>query len=73
MNSTSTKTDEEIIAELQEKVAKLEDENASLWHMIDEIWASDIKEYAEVMQRAHNEILLDRYMLQAAKSVKAEA
>lgn len=59
------------IALLEEKIKQLEDENASLWHMIDEIWASDVKEYAGVMQKAHNEILLDRYMLQAANAVKA--
>jgi len=71
MSHSSTKTDKETIIELREQVKKLKDENESLWFMVDEIWASDIKEYAEVMQKAHNEILLDRYMLQAAKAVKA--
>ena len=68
MIPTNTKTDEEIISELKIKVAKLEDENASLWDMIDEIWACDIKKHAEVMQKAHNELVMERLMRQMKPS-----
>ncbi len=64
MTQKTTKTDEELISELKTRVAELEDENNSLWDMIDEIWASDIKKHAEVMQKAHNELVMERLMRQ---------
>jgi hypothetical protein len=59
-----TKTEQTPIIELEARVKQLEDENASLWDMIDEIWASDIKKHAEVMQKAHNELVMERLMRQ---------
>jgi len=71
MSQKNTKTNEDVIVELSEEVGRLKDENESLWLMIDEIWASDITKFADIMQKAHNEILLDRYMLQASELFKA--
>lgn len=48
---------------LEEEVAKLMDENQSLWDMLDEITASDIKNWTETLQKAHNEMKFDKLMV----------
>ena len=56
----------ERIKELEERVAELEDENESLWFMLDEIKESQkwSKEQGEELQRTINQQLLTLKMMQ---------
>jgi len=56
----------ERIKELEERVAELEDENGSLWFMLDEIKESQkwTKEQGVELQRAINEQLVTLKMMQ---------
>jgi hypothetical protein len=50
------------IRRLTADVARLEDENDSLWAMLDELHASDVSNFHETLQRAHEQLLLERIM-----------
>jgi len=53
----------EKIKELKEEIIKLEDDNQSLWDMLDEIAASDIKNWADVLQKEHDKMKIDKLMI----------
>ena len=59
----------ERIKELEERVAELEDENGSLWFMLDEIKESQTwtKEHSNEMQKSINEQLVTIKMMQQNK------
>ena len=47
---------------LEEEVKRLTDENASLWDMLEEIKAADVRNFQEILQKAHDELQLERLM-----------
>jgi FPC/CPF motif-containing protein YcgG len=51
------------IKQLNEEIAKLIDENQSLWDMLEEITASDIKNWSETLQKEHEKIKFDKLMI----------
>jgi cell shape-determining protein MreC len=53
----------EKIKELNKEIAKLEDENQSLWDMLDEITESDIKKWTDVLQKEHEKMRIDKLMV----------
>jgi cell shape-determining protein MreC len=53
----------EKIRDLNKEIAKLEDENQSLWDMLDEITESDIKKWADVLQKEHEKMRIDKLMV----------
>jgi len=66
----TTSKEKQIIYELKEKIkelnkaiAKLEDENQSLWDMLDEITESDIKKWTDVLQKEHEKMRIDKLMV----------
>ena len=48
---------------LEKEVAKLMDENQSLWDMLDEITASDIKNWTDTLQKEHEKMRIDKQMI----------
>tara|TARA_R100000808_G_C2085553_1_gene107870 strand:+ start:466 stop:687 length:222 start_codon:yes stop_codon:yes gene_type:complete len=48
---------------LEKEVAKLMDENQSLWDMLDEITASDIKNWTDTLQKEHEKMRIDKLMI----------
>lgn len=54
---------EERVSTLEEEIIKLMDENQSLWDMLDEIAASDIKNWGDVLQKEHDKIRIDKLMI----------
>lgn len=48
---------------LEKEVAKLMDENKSLWDMLDEITASDIKNWTDTLQKEHEKMRIDKLMI----------
>ena len=63
------KSEEEIkklklqIKYLNKEIAKLVDENQSLWDMLEEITASDIKNWSDTLQKEHEKIKFDKLMI----------
>ena len=53
----------EKIKELNKEIAELEDENLSLWDMLDKMAASDIKNWADVLQKEHDKMKIDKLMI----------
>ena len=53
----------QLIKELQAEVERLRDENESLWQMLDEISASDIQNYQNLMEEMLMERKLDSLMI----------
>ena len=51
------------IKQLNEEIAKLIDENQSLWDMLEEITASDIKNWSDTLQKEHEKIKFDKLMI----------
>tara|TARA_R100000808_G_scaffold423_1_gene2310 strand:+ start:7869 stop:8090 length:222 start_codon:yes stop_codon:yes gene_type:complete len=51
------------IKDLEKEVAKLMDENQSLWDILDEITASDIKNWSDVLQKEHEKMKIDKLMI----------
>ena len=56
-------TAEVIISELQSKIEVLEEENEALWDMLEELRKSEVKNFQEALQAAHDRIELDRILL----------
>ena len=54
---------EERVSTLEVEIIKLMDENQSLWDMLDEIAASDIKNWADVLQKEHDKMKIDKLMI----------
>ena len=54
---------EERVEGLEKEVAKLMDENKSLWDMLDEITASDIKNWTDTLQKEHEKMRIDKLMI----------
>tara|TARA_R110002020_G_scaffold26270_19_gene84895 strand:- start:1340 stop:1540 length:201 start_codon:yes stop_codon:yes gene_type:complete len=54
---------EKIISELEIRISILEDENASLWGMLDELKNSDVKNFQKALQEAHDQLALNRILL----------
>jgi len=54
---------EERVEGLEKEVAKLMDENQSLWDMLDEITASDIKNWTDTLQKEHEKMRIDKLMI----------
>ncbi len=48
---------------LEKEIAKLSDENQSLWDMLDEITASDIKKWTDTLQKEHEKMKIDKLMV----------
>ena len=63
------KSEEEIkklklqIKYLNKEIAKLVDENQSLWDMLEEITASDIKNWSDTLQKEHEKMKFDKLMI----------
>jgi len=53
----------EKIKSLEKEIAKLMDENQSLWDMLDETTASDIKNWTETLQKEHEKMKIDKLMV----------
>jgi hypothetical protein len=53
---------DERIRQLTADLVKLEDENDLLWTMLDELHASDVSNFHESLQRAHEQLLLEHIM-----------
>tara|TARA_Y100001938_G_C8092658_1_gene436031 strand:- start:1427 stop:1642 length:216 start_codon:yes stop_codon:yes gene_type:complete len=51
------------VKELNKEIAKLLDENQSLWDMLEEITASDIKNWSDTLQKEHEKIKFDKLMI----------
>ena len=51
------------LKELNLEVARLMDENQSLWDMLEEITASDIRNWSETLQKEHEKIKFDKLMI----------
>jgi hypothetical protein len=51
------------LKELNREVARLMDENQSLWDMLEEITASDIRNWSETLQKEHEKIKFDKLMI----------
>ena len=54
---------EAIIKELELRIAILEDENASLWGMLDELRKSEVNNFQEALQKAHDQLALNRILI----------
>tara|TARA_Y100001973_G_C5056464_1_gene260447 strand:- start:332 stop:532 length:201 start_codon:yes stop_codon:yes gene_type:complete len=54
---------EVLIKELELRISILEDENASLWGMLDELRKSDVQNFQEALQKAHDELALHRMLI----------
>ena len=48
---------------LNKEIAKLVDENQSLWDMLEEITASDIKNWSDTLQKEHEKMKFDKLMI----------
>ena len=53
----------EKIKSLEKEIAKLMDENQSLWDMLGEMTASDIKNWTETLQKEHEKMKIDKLMV----------
>ena len=51
------------IKHLNKEIAKLVDENQSLWDMLEEITASDIKNWSDTLQKEHEKMKFDKLMI----------
>jgi len=60
-----------IVDEIFEHVSRIIDENESLWEMLDEIKASDIKNYSEEFRKMMDQKLVDIKMLANMKPEQA--
>tara|TARA_R100000664_G_C2641002_1_gene66020 strand:- start:152 stop:352 length:201 start_codon:yes stop_codon:yes gene_type:complete len=54
---------EDIILELQAQIDDLREENDSLWQMLEELKRSEVENFQEALQAAHDRIELDRMLL----------
>ena len=52
-----------IVRDLEIRISILEDENASLWAMLDELKNSDVKNFQKALQEAHDQLALNRILL----------
>jgi len=52
-----------LIKELELRISILEDENASLWGMLDELRKSDVANFQEALQKAHDQLVLNRLLI----------
>ncbi len=69
--SRSKKTKRELLEELatlETENKRLLDENESLWQMLDEMTASDIKNYANLIEEFYKEKKLDSLMISTKKA-----
>ena len=60
----------EIISDLEEQNKKLQDEVDSLWGMMDEMAAADIKNFSSILEDLQKEILV-RSLIMKEKKVQA--
>jgi hypothetical protein len=51
------------LKELNIEIVRLMDENQSLWDMLEEITASDIRNWSETLQKEHEKIKFDKLMI----------
>jgi hypothetical protein len=54
---------EDLILDLRDQVISLQEENESLWQMLEELKKSEVKNFQESLQAAHDRIELDRMLL----------
>ena len=54
---------EKIIRDLEIRITILEDENASLWGMLEELKNSDVKNFQDALQEAHDQLAMNRILL----------
>jgi len=62
------RSQKQLIKELKEEIRRLTDENESLWQMLDEITASDIKNYADLIEDMVKQKQLDVLMASTKKA-----
>ena len=62
--------DKEEIKRLKRKIELLEDENSSLWEMLDELQKSDGHNWIELIEKLREDVLIQSLMV---SSEKAEA
>ena len=70
-NLASSKAQDVVILEVLQHVNPLIDENESLWNMLDEIKASDVKHYSEEFRKMMDQKLIDIKMLAKMKPEQA--
>ena len=63
-------SDKEEIKRLKRKIELLEDENSSLWEMLDELQKSDGHNWVELIEKLREDVLIQSLMV---SSEKAEA
>ena len=62
------RSQKQLIKELKEEIKRLTDENESLWQMLDEITASDIQNYANLIEDMVKQKQLDALMASTKKA-----
>ncbi len=62
------RSQKQLIKELKEEIRRLTDENESLWQMLDEITASDIQNYANLIEDMVKQKQLDALMASTKKA-----
>ena len=65
-----TMNDKEEIKRLKRKIELLEDENNSLWEMLDELQKSDDHNWVELIEKLREDVLIQSLMV---SNEKAEA
>ena len=53
---------EKRVRELEDELCKLQDENDSLWKMLEEMRASDVANFTEALQEAHRELQIEKLL-----------
>ncbi len=64
-------SDKEEIKRLKKRIAILEDENESLWHMLDEMHKSDPNNWLHLVKKLKDDVLA-RALLASKKRVDAQ-
>ena len=62
---------EERISELEKQCEELKDENDSLWHLLDEIKQSDIRQHQELLSKEVQKVFDEKRELFATKVEEA--
>ena len=63
--------EEERISELEKQCEELKDENDSLWHLLDEIKQSDIRQHQELLSKEVQKVFDEKRELFATKVEEA--
>ncbi|MAG25641.1 hypothetical protein CMI47_08695 [Candidatus Pacearchaeota archaeon] len=53
---------EKHVHKLEDEISRLQDENDSLWKMLEEMRASDVANFTEALQKAHRELQIEKLL-----------